>query len=51
MALEYWKPEVMKQEASIQIVPDIQDKKDDVTSLTPQQAWSTFLSTKLPLLF
>ena len=51
VALEYWKPEVIQQEASVQIVPDIQEKKDDVTSLTPQQAWSTFLSTKLPLLF
>ncbi len=51
VALEYRKPEVIQQEVSIQIVPDTQEKKDDVTSLTPQQAWSTFLSTKLPLLF
>jgi hypothetical protein len=51
VSLEYWKPEVSQQEASIQIVPDIQQQKNDVTTLLPPQAWSIFLSTKLPLLF
>lgn len=51
VALEYWKPEVVQKEVSIQIVPDMQEQKDDVTTLLPPQAWAVFLSTKLPLLF
>lgn len=46
-SLEYWKPEVVQEGPSVEIVPqEDESMRNDVTTLTAPQSWNVFIEDK-----